>query len=455
MPEPHDWNHDRYEAEYARSGVPHVVGAGRELDARRKDGSTFPAELTVTEFSRDGERHFTGVLRDITARRQLEDQFRQAQKMEAVGRLAGGVAHDFNNLLTVINGYSEILIAGITADSPTWRPLVAILDAGERAARLTRQLLAFSRKSVVEPRLVDLNELVAEATSLLRRLIGEDIALSVITTMAPVRVMIDPGQLEQVLMNLAVNARDAMPTGGELSIETRAVECGAEANRLHPDLKAGSYVSLRVADTGCGMTTEVRDKIFEPFFTTKGIGKGTGLGLAVVHGVVQQSGGAIAVESMVGAGTAFTVFLPAASDTDSSDALSITRVAPMGSETVLVVEDEDAVRTLVQDALEEKGYTVLSASSGQEALELLSGYSDAVDLMVTDVIMPGLSGREVAEAVRSSRPELRVLYMSGYTDDALDRHGLQGTDDQFIQKPFTTLTLARRVHEILHRSNEN
>lgn len=452
MPEPHHADHDRYIADYLRTGVARVIGVGREVDCRRKDGTTFPAELTVTDFLRDGERQFTGVLRDISARRRLEEQFRQSQKMEAVGRLAGGVAHDFNNLLTVINGYADLLLAGFPVGDPVREPLAAIQDAGERAARLTQQLLAFSRKSVVEPRLVDLNELVAESTKLLRRLIGEDISLAVLSESTPVRVVIDPGQLEQVLMNLAVNARDAMPTGGRLTIETRTVELRDGANRTYPDLSPGRYASLRVADTGCGMSAEVREKIFEPFFTTKGVGKGTGLGLSVVHGVVKQAGGSVGVESEVGRGTTFTVLLPAAIVPTTGDTSGLVRVAPRGTETILVVEDEDAVRTLVRVALEGQGYIVLPAAGGEEALALLQSQPGRVDILVTDVIMPRMSGRELAELARKAQPGLPVLYMSGYTDDALDRHGLDGAGDRFIQKPFTPLGLARKIRAILDRS---
>ncbi len=464
MPEPYLWQHDQYVANYLRTGVPEVIGIGREVEGRRKDGTVFPAELTITEFLRDGEKEFTGVLRDITARRQLEEQFRQAQKMEAVGRLAGGVAHDFNNLLTVINGYTELLLEGLTADNPAKPLLTAVHDAGDRAARLTQQLLAFSRKSVVEPQLIDLNELVAASTNLLCRLIGEDVTLLLLTHPSPIRVLIDPGQLEQVLMNLAVNARDAMPTGGQLTIETRlveyravenmAVEQEAGAELLRRSLPSGLCASVRVTDTGCGMSANVREKIFEPFFTTKGLAKGTGLGLAVVHGVVQQSGGLITVDSKVGE-TTFTVLLPLASDETSALGASSsadTFIDPRGSETMLVVEDEEAVRTIVRVALEGQGYKVLTAPSGKEALDVIQANRGQVDLLITDVIMPEISGRELVEAARKTRPELRVLYMSGYTDDALDRHGLQGTDDHFIQKPFTPLSLARKVRAILDQA---
>ena len=408
----------------------------------------------MTEFYSDGQQNFTGVIRDITARRRLESQFRQAQKMEAVGRLAGGVAHDFNNLLTVINVYAEVLLQGLPAGDTAREPLAAIHDAGERAARLTEQLLAFSRKSVVAPRLVDLNELVAESSKLLRRLLGEDIALAVLSDTSSAFVRIDPGQLEQVLMNLAVNARDAMPTGGRLTIECGTVMHEENAKRFHPELVPGRYNSLRVADTGCGMSEEVRQKIFEPFFTTKGVGMGTGLGLSVVHGVITQAGGSVEVESSIDGGTTFTILLPAASPPapDSADdaAAGVARLAPRGSETVLLVEDETAVRSLVQFTLEGLGYTVIPTAEGAQALALLR--TRQVDLLVTDVVMPGMSGRELAEAACVALPELKVLFMSGYSDDALDRHGLERLGNRFIQKPFTALSLARRVRAILDHS---
>ena len=440
---------DRRGAGSLRGQPARTIGVGREVECRRKNGTTFPAELTVTEFLRDGQREFTWVLRDIAARRQLEEQFRQAQKMEAVGRLAGGVAHDFNNLLTVINGYSELILTDLPIQNPMQGPLTAIHDAGDRAARLTKQLLALSRKSMVEPRLVDLNELVAESANLFRRLIGEDITLLVLADSKPVLVVLDPGQLEQVLMNLVVNARDAMPAGGRLTIETRLVELTSNVSRSHTDLAPGRYASLRVTDTGCGISTEYQDKIFEPFFTTKGVGKGTGLGLAVVHGVVQQSGGSITVESTEGEGATFKILLPAADEAINEVAAVESHACLQGRETVLVVEDEEAVRTLVRLTLEEQGYNVLTASTGMDALDLIRNHPSQLDLLITDMIMPGISGRELAENARKERPGLRVMYMSGYTDDALGRYGLQGTSDQFVQKPFTPLGLVRKIRNIL------
>lgn len=449
MPDQHRREHDRYISDYLRKKIPRVIGIGREVEARRKDGSTFPAELTISEFVRDGEQEFTGVLRDITARRQLEDQFRQAQKMEAVGRLAGGVAHDFNNLLTVINGYSELVLSELSTDHESRNALVAIRDAGDRASRLTEQLLAFSRKSIVEIKLVELNELVLESAKFLRRLIGEDIALTVKTEQEPIFVMIDPGQLEQVLMNLAVNARDAMPTGGALMIETRRTILSRRVDPTQANLPEGEYASLSVTDTGRGMTSEVREKAFEPFFTTKAVGKGTGLGLAVVHGIVQQAGGAVRVESKMGEGTSFQILLPTVNDSVQSSMVIEQSAVPRGEETILVVEDEDAVRKLVRVALEGQGYRVLAASNAKEGLAQLLAHPNEVDLLLTDVIMPETSGSELAATLRRTEPKLRVLFMSGYTNDALDRHGLEGTVDQFIQKPFSPLSLARRVREIL------
>lgn len=430
--------------------APQKIGVSREVEGLRKDGTSFPVELTITEFLRDGVREFTAVLRDITARRQLEEQFRQAQKMEAVGRLAGGVAHDFNNLLTVINGYCELILEGLDPDHSARGPLVAIHDAGDRASRLTQQLLALSRKSMIEPKLVDLNVLVFDSARLFERLIGEDITLDVRSDAMPVRVVLDPGQLEQVLMNLVVNARDAMPTGGRLIIETKNVELGNGSLLSHPDLPFGKYALLQVTDTGLGISAEIQDKIFEPFFTTKGVGKGTGLGLAVVHGVVQQSGGAIKVESSLGIGTIFTIMFPSVTEPAFEAPQVETTLDLRGNETVLLAEDEEAVRSLVQLALEGQGYTVRTATTGLDAVSVLRS-RESVDLLVTDVIMPEVSGPELANLAREICPGLRVLYMSGYTDDALDRHGLQGTSDQFIQKPFTPLIILRRIREILDR----
>ena len=440
MPDPHRHQHDGYIARYLTTGDARVIGIGREVEGQRRDGTRFPAELTVTEFTLDGERRFTGVLRDITARKRLEEQFRQAQKMEAVGRLAGGVAHDFNNLLTVINAYCEVLLASPLADDDQRESVAAIRDAGERATRLTQQLLAFGRKAILEPKVLDLNDLVSESARLLRRLLGEDIILIVRESPRPVRVKADPTQLEQVIMNLAVNARDAMPTGGRLTIE---IAIGSAGDAPTP------AACLTVTDTGHGMTDEVRRSIFEPFFTTKGVGKGTGLGLAVVDGAIAQCGGGIAVESTVGVGTTFRLWLPLVEDDGAAGDAATMAIASRGAETVLVVEDDDAVRGVVRLALDMQGFTVLEASGGAEALRLADAHDGPVHLLVSDVVLPEMGGRQVLEAIRRVRPGVRALFMSGYTDDAVLRHGVVESTDAFIQKPFTPLSLARKVRQVL------
>ncbi len=393
-------------------------------------------------------QHVVDIFHDVTARRRLEEQLRQSQKMEAVGRLAGGVAHDFNNLLTVINGFCELLLANTPVTDPRREPLAAIGRAGERAAALTHQLLAFSRQAIVAPRVLDLNRVVDSTSKMLRRLIGEDILLT--TSLAPGLnpVKADPGQTEQVLMNLAVNARDAMPLGGRLTIETANEEV-REDDPCYPGLRPGRYVRLAVSDTGQGMTKEVKARVFEPFFTTKAPGKGTGLGLATVYGIVQACGGHIAVDSTVGAGTTFTVLLPAerpAADPPPEERLLI---ALRGAETVLVVEDDNEVRRLARIALAVQGYTVLEAASGAEAAQVAATHAGPIHLLLTDVVMPGQGGREVAEAIRARCPGVKVLYMSGYTDDAVLRHGVREATDAFLHKPFTALGLARQVRAVL------
>ncbi|OWK38641.1 diguanylate cyclase/phosphodiesterase (GGDEF & EAL domains) with PAS/PAC sensor(s) [Fimbriiglobus ruber] len=451
MPEPYRTQFPGHLARYLQTGEARVIGTGREAEAVRRDGTPFPVELSVTEFRMDGARHFTGVVRDITARRKLEAQFRQAQKMEAVGRLAGGVAHDFNNILTVINGYSDLLLWELAEGDHRQESVVAIRDAGERAARLTQQLLAFSRKAIVVPQVLDLNTLVRESERLLRRLIGEDVALFVTEGADVDRINADPGQVEQVIMNLAVNARDAMPTGGRLDIETRAVDLDETDRAVYPDLKPGRYTELAVTDTGCGMTPEVRAKIFEPFFTTKDVGQGTGLGLAVVHGIIAQVGGAIAVGSEVGVGTTIRVLFPVAGVAAVSPTPDGPRPLPLlrGTETVLLVEDEEAVRAIARVALESQGYTVLLASRGPQAVRTVETHPGPIHLLATDVVMPEMSGRELSEIVRARCPALRVLFLSGYTDDTIIRHGIVGSRDAFLQKPFTPLGLARKVRSVL------
>ncbi|VTR93688.1 histidine kinase : Multi-sensor hybrid histidine kinase OS=Chthoniobacter flavus Ellin428 GN=CfE428DRAFT_4291 PE=4 SV=1: Response_reg: PAS: PAS_4: HisKA: HATPase_c: Response_reg [Gemmata massiliana] len=401
----------------------------------------------------DADGHIVGIIgvtQDVTERKRLEEQFRQAQKMEAFGQLAGGVAHDFNNLLTVINGYSDLLLPTTSAaDRPA---LDAIRDAGDRAAALTAQLLAFSRRAVLEPKVLDPNTVIAETGRLLRRLIGEDIIL--VTSLDPAlsRVRADPGQLGQVLINLAVNARDAMPRGGRLTIETRDVELDEEYTRLRAGVRPGRYVMTAVADTGTGMTEEVKARIFEPFFTTKGVGKGTGLGLATTYGIIKQSGGHVEVYSELGVGTTFKVYLPVV-DGPSANAPAETVVVRGGTESVLLVEDQVDVRTFALLALQTYGYAVTPAVDGRDAVNLVAG-GTPVDLLVTDVVMPGMSGRELAEILRRQNPGLKALFTSGYTDDAVVRHGVLDADAAFLQKPYTPMALARKVREVLDRHPE-
>jgi two-component system, cell cycle sensor histidine kinase and response regulator CckA len=396
-----------------------------------------------------------GVYQDITDRKILEEQLRQAQKMEAIGQLAGGVAHDFNNLLTVINGYSEILLADLTATDQRRELVASIRDAGERASRLTSQLLSFGRKAIVKPKVLDLNEVIDSTGKLLRRLIGEDVTLTTILNPGLSRVKIDPGQFEQVIINVAVNARDAMPKGGRLTIETKDIELPEGFLPDGSDKKSCRYIRLSISDTGAGMTDEVKAHIFEPFFTTKEVGKGTGLGLATVYGIVKQADGHITVESQIDIGTTITILLPAVVADAAIPHKSKIKVVPRGTETILLVEDEDEVRKLARMSLEIQGYTVLEAGTGKDALSILEAHSGQIQLLVTDVVMPDLGGRKLADAVRARSIGVKVLYMSGHTDDALIRHGVSEELDVFLQKPFTPLVLAQKVREVLDTSIES
>jgi PAS domain S-box-containing protein len=392
-----------------------------------------------------------GVYQDITARKRLEEQYRQAQKMEAVGRLAGGIAHDFNNLLTVINGYSDVVLAALHAADPARVMVEEVRKAGERAAALTRQLLAFGRKQLLRHKVLDLGSVVGDSANLLGRLIGGGVELVVRTAADLPRVKADPVQIEQVLLNLAVNARDAMPGGGRLTIETRAAALPGGRAEDGSDIRPGPYAMVAVSDTGCGMTDEVRAHVFEPFYTTKGQGKGTGLGLATVYGIVKQSGGHVEVESAPGRGATFRVYLPAIGAAGPQERAPAAGALPRGTETVLIAEDEEGVRGVAELALRHLGYAVLSAAGAEEAEALARG-AGRIDLLLTDVVMPGAGGRELAQRLRAGWPGLRVLYTSGYAEDALARHGVECDGVDLLRKPFTPATLARRVREVLDRS---
>ena len=431
------------------------VDSPREWDHLKKDGSTIKVEITSHLLIFDGRPAELILAHDITERVRLEaalmvseEQLRQSQKLEAVGQLAGGVAHDFNNLLTVIGGYSSILLSKLPKDSPHLSGVEEIKKASDRASGLTRQLLAFSRKQILQPKVLDLNIVVADLEKMLRRLIGEDIDLLAVTSPDLGKVKADPGQIEQVLLNLIVNARDAMPQGGKLTIETRNVIHSEEYATRH-GTQPGGFVMLAVTDSGTGMEAATRERIFEPFFTTKSAGKGTGLGLATVYGIVKQSGGNIWVYSEVGRGTTFKVFLPRVDELVQKGDTAELEFVRHGTETILVVEDEEQVRTILTHILKSQGYQVLSASDGEQAL-LISHNADLdIKLLITDVVMPQMSGRELAEQVLIGRPNLPVLFMSGYTDDAIVRHGLLDEKLNFIQKPFDSSSVARKVREVL------
>jgi PAS domain S-box-containing protein len=425
--------------------------AGVETQGRRRDGTLVDVVLSVAPLVGAGGRMTgsMGVIADITQRRRLEELLRQSQKMEAVGRLAGGIAHDFNNLLTVIIGRSELALSSLPPGDQGRRDLELIQTTAERAAALTVQLLAFSRRQVLQPRVVDLHEVVGNLVPMLRRLIGEDVEVRKVLDAAPAYVRVDPGQIEQVLVNLAVNARDAMPDGGRLTIATASVtpeEGPASGDGAVP----GAQVILSVSDTGAGMDEQTRCRVFEPYFTTKHVGKGTGLGLATVYGIVQQHGGTITVESAPGRGTTFRISLPRLDGVvpDSGSGLRVTD-AGRGSETILLVEDEHHVRELVATLLQRAGYTVLAAPDPATALELGERHPGPIHLLLTDVVMPEMSGRELRERLATVRPGTPVLYMSGYTDEALGRHGVLEPGVVLLQKPFTAEALGRRVREVL------
>jgi two-component system, cell cycle sensor histidine kinase and response regulator CckA len=390
--------------------------------------------------------------RDVTERKHLEQQLLQAQKMEAVGRLAGGVAHDFNNLLTAITMSTDIAIRKLDPADPVRRHIEEIRKAAERAASLTRQLLAFSRKQILQPRVIDLNYLVEDSTNMLRRLIGEDIEVHTKLEPGLDQVLADPWQIEQVLMNLMVNARDAMPGGGRIIIETASVYLDEEYSSFHLAAQAGHYVMLAVSDTGCGMDEVTRARIFEPFFTTKEVGKGTGLGLSTVYGIIKQSGGYIWVYSELGIGTTFKIYLPRIKrDVDVEESTESDAKTARALDTVLLVEDEAVLRNLAQEILEMSGYRVLVAATGEEALHISKQHEGEIHLLLTDVVMPGISGPELETKLKAQRPAIKVLFMSGYTDEAIVQHGVLNENVDFIQKPFTAISLLKKIREVLDK----
>jgi two-component system, cell cycle sensor histidine kinase and response regulator CckA len=423
-----------------------------ELELRRRDGAPVHViENIVGSFEATGElAELTGYIVDVTDRKRAEDQLRQAQKMEAIGQLAGGVAHDFNNLLGVIIGYAEMVAKHLPSGNPAGRYVTAIRQAADRAAALTRQLLAFSRKQILQPRVVDLNEITADMEKLIARLIGEDIDLVKVRHPGSAFVLADPSQLEQIVLNLAVNARDAMPQGGSLTVEIAVVDLDDAYVVSHQGTRPGRYVMLAVSDTGVGMNTGTQARIFEPFFTTKELGKGTGLGLSTVYGIVKQSGGCIWVYSEPGRGATFKVYLPRVEEgAEPATPLVAQASPPRGSETILLVEDEEMLRELIEESLATSGYNVLVAKHGAEALGIAGRREGTIHLLLTDTVMPGMGGRELAKHLVEARQGLKVLYMSGYTDDAVVRHGVLAAEVAFLQKPFTPDALARKVRDVL------
>ncbi len=425
-----------------------------EATWKRKDGRLLSVQLSVRAVRKGaGEvEYYETFVRDVTEQRRLQQQLVQSQKMEAVGRLAGGIAHDFNNLLTVITSYSDLLLQDLGGEDPKREDVEQVRKAAEGAAALTRQLLAFSRQQVLAPRVVSLSVVVQGVEKMLRRVIGEDVDL--VTALDPDvgSVKADVGQLEQVLMNLAVNARDAMPAGGKLTIETANVEHDPDSAREREAAPVRRFVMLAVSDTGIGMDEATKARIFEPFFTTKEAGKGTGLGLATVYGIVQQSGGFIWVYSEPGHGTTFKIYLPQVEASAQGRAASAAPGdLPRGTETVLLVEDAAAVRAVTRQVLERQGYTVLEAANGAAALQTAAGHPGPIHLLLTDVVMPVLSGRQLADQLAKVRPDAKVLYASGYTDDAVVRHGVLEGGISYLQKPFTADSLARKVREVLDR----
>jgi signal transduction histidine kinase/ActR/RegA family two-component response regulator len=428
-----------------------------ETQWKRKDGKMITVELSGRPVADESGNslYFEVIVEDVSRQRGVENRLRHVQKMEAIGRLAGGIAHDFNNVLGVIAGYSEMLLDKLTNDSHLSALVTHVLKATERGASLTRQLLAFSRQQVLDPRVINIQQHIKGIEGLLRRVLGEDVQLTVDAGSSASHLRADPAQLEQVIMNLVVNARDAMPAGGNLTIEISRAQLDTDYCKHAPDTRPGNYVCIAITDTGCGMSPEVLSRVFEPFFTTKESGKGTGLGLATVYGIVKQSGGNITVYSEVGHGTTFKVYLPLTEEVASGpDVPSLESVVPSGTETILYVEDEDSLREVTREYLKNKGYTVLATSEPEQAIAAAQNGNPRIDLLLTDVILPGSSGVQLAQRLAGTYPNLRVLYVSGYTADTIVHHGGHDPSFAFLTKPFSLPTLARKIRSILDTQQE-
>ena len=454
----HGPNTDSRQLEKIRQALLDRKAIHVEMVNYRKDGTEFWVDMTVAPIINENNEltHFVSIERDATERKQLENALLQAQKMEAVGLLAGGIAHDFNNVLTVILSYSDLLLRYFNEEEKVRKYVEPIYTAGKRASDLTYQLLAFSRQQMLKPEKVNLNQIIMEVETMIRRPIGEDIQFT--TLLAPDLGVIeaDPGQLSQIIMNMAVNARDAMPQGGTLTIETENTVLEKRDGRISPELDTGEYVKLTVSDTGRGMDSETVKRIFDPFFTTKEAGKGTGLGLSTVYGIVAQSNGGIIVNSEDGHGTSFEIFLPRVyQDVNAKGNKSeLASQRPQGSETILLVEDDDNVRDLIHEGLKDQGYKLLVASGGEAAIKLSKQYAGNIDLLLTDIVMPDISGPDLAQHLHHSLPQMKVLYMTGYTDAVIARHGLDDTAIDLLQKPFTIGTLASKVRQLFGSSDK-
>jgi two-component system, cell cycle sensor histidine kinase and response regulator CckA len=443
-------SHRTHRSSYTEHPHPRPMGIGMELIARRKDGSEFPVEVSLGPLASNHEMLVSSTIVDITERKKIEQQLRLAQRMEAIGQLAGGIAHDFNNLLAVIIGSADILLDELPQGHALAKKIEIIRKASSSAADLVRQLLAFSRQQMVQPIVLDVKKVVERTRAMLQRLIGEDIEVTVLIEDSVGSIKADPGQIEQVLLNLAVNARDAMPQGGHLTIQACNVELDESEKKRHHPVVPGPYVMLTVEDTGCGMGPETQARIFDPFFTTKELGKGTGLGLATVYGIVKQTGGYIWVYSEVNEGTVFKVYLPRTdqavrpAEREKPEARAL-----QGSETILLAEDSESLLEMAREYLESIGYTVLGAVSGEKALQWAREYAGPIHLLLTDVVMPEMSGPELAKRLASLRPDTKTMLTSGYTDEAISRQGIFDSSVAFIQKPYRPKALARKIREVL------
>jgi len=449
LPERFRCSHEGQRSSYMKERHARPMAVGRELTARRKDGTEFAVEIALAPLATDDGVLVSSTIVDITERKKMEEQRRLSQRMEAIGKLSGGVAHDFNNLLAVILGCSDVLLDALPPDHPATRKIEMIRKAGASAVDLTRQLLAFSRQQMLQPRVLDLKETVERTQALLRRLIGENIEFTISLDPSLGRVKADPGQIEQVLLNLVINARDAMPQGGRLTIEACNVEMDDSYKGEHQVVIPGRYVVLGVQDTGCGMDRDTQARIFEPFYTTKELGKGTGLGLATVYGIVKQSGGYIWVYSELNQGTLFKVYLPRVDESVQPAKKEPEAVVLESCKTILLAEDSVSLREMAREYLASLGYVVLEAASGREALQKAKEFDGPIHLLLTDVVMPEMSGPELARHVMAFRPEIKVIFTSGYTNDAIARQGVLDPAVAFIQKPYRPKALALKIQEVL------